>query len=64
MAYFAELAKFVSDGLDTCGYFYCPGDMMATNPRWCQPLRVWRDYFKGWIGKAQSRGPDACLGHV
>lgn len=51
MPYFAALAKFVSDGLDTCGYFYCPGDMMATNPRWCQPLRVWRSYFEGWIAK-------------
>ncbi len=51
MPYFAELAKFVSDGLDVCGYFYCPGDMMATNPRWCQPVRVWRDYFAGWIAK-------------
>ncbi len=51
MAYFAELATFVSDGLDTCGYYFCPGDMMATNPRWCQPLRVWRDYFDGWIAK-------------
>ena len=51
MPYFAELAKFVSDGLDVCGYFYCPGDMMATNPRWCQPVRVWRDYFQGWIAK-------------
>ncbi|MEM9426567.1 MAG: DUF294 nucleotidyltransferase-like domain-containing protein [Pseudomonadota bacterium] len=51
MAYFADLAKFVSDGLNTCGYFYCPGDMMATNPRWCQPLRVWRSYFEGWIAK-------------
>jgi CBS domain-containing protein len=51
MAYFTQLAKHVSDGLDTCGYFYCPGDMMATNPRWCQPLHVWRDYFKGWIAK-------------
>ena len=49
MAYFAKLAKFVSDGLDACGYVYCPGDMMATNPRWCQPVRVWRDYFRGWI---------------
>jgi CBS domain-containing protein len=49
MPYFAALAKFVSDGLDACGYFYCPGDMMATNPRWCQPVRVWRDYFRGWI---------------
>lgn len=51
MPYFAALAKYVSDGLDTCGYFYCPGDMMATNPRWCQPLRVWRAYFEGWISK-------------
>lgn len=49
MAYYARLAKFVSDGLDRAGYFYCPGDMMATNPRWCQPVRVWRRYFKGWI---------------
>jgi CBS domain-containing protein len=51
MPYFAELAKFVSDGLDACGYFYCPGDMMATNPRWCQPVRVWRRYFEGWIAR-------------
>ncbi len=51
MPYFAELAKFVSDGLDTVGYFYCPGDMMATNPRWCQPVRVWRSYFRSWIEK-------------
>lgn len=47
--YFAALAKFVSDGLDEAGYFYCPGDMMATNVKWRQPLRVWRDYFRRWI---------------
>jgi CBS domain-containing protein len=47
--YFAALAKFVSDGLDEAGYFYCPGDMMATNIKWRQPLRVWRQYFRGWI---------------
>jgi CBS domain-containing protein len=49
MAYFKRLARFVSDGLDTCGYVYCPGDMMATNPKWCQPVRVWRDYFRRWV---------------
>lgn len=49
MPYFAALAKFVSDGLNTCGYVYCPGDMMATNPRWCQRLSVWRGYFRKWI---------------
>ncbi len=51
LPYFEQLSKFVSDGLDTCGYYYCPGDMMATNPRWRQPVRVWREYFEGWIAK-------------
>ncbi len=49
MPYYADLARFVCDGLDACGYVYCPGDMMATNSRWCQPMRVWRDYFNGWV---------------
>lgn len=48
MAYFDRLAGIVSDGLNACGYVYCPGDMMATNPRWCQPVRVWREYFHTW----------------
>ncbi|MCC5859544.1 MAG: cyclic nucleotide-binding/CBS domain-containing protein [Ectothiorhodospiraceae bacterium] len=50
-AYFAELGKFVSDGLDACGYTYCKGGIMATNPKWRQPLRVWKQYFGDWIGK-------------
>ena len=49
LAYFGPFAQFVSDGLNACGYVYCPGDMMATNLRWRQPVAVWRDYFKGWI---------------
>ncbi len=49
MPYFERLAKFVCEGLDKTGYFLCPGDMMATNPRWCQPVRVWRQYFRNWI---------------
>lgn len=49
--YFEQLAKIVSDGLDACGYYYCPGDMMATNPRWRQPTSVWRQYFRGWIAE-------------
>ncbi|WP_306153147.1 DUF294 nucleotidyltransferase-like domain-containing protein [Roseovarius sp. MMSF_3281] len=53
-AYFARLAQFVSDGLNTCGFIYCPGDMMATNPRWRQPRRVWQEYFKGWIAQPDN----------
>ncbi|MHA6344866.1 DUF294 nucleotidyltransferase-like domain-containing protein [Roseivivax sp. CAU 1761] len=48
-AYFAEFAGFVCDGLNAAGYVYCPGDMMAKTPRWCQPLSVWRGYFRDWI---------------
>jgi len=48
-SYFEQLAHFVCDGLNECGYVYCPGDMMATNDRWRQPQSVWRSYFGGWI---------------
>ena len=47
--YFKALAKFVSDGLNAAGYVYCPGDMMATADRWCQPKATWQRYFRGWI---------------
>jgi CBS domain-containing protein len=49
MAYFGRLAKIVSDGLHACGYVYCPGEMMATNPQWCQRVAVWRGYFRKWV---------------
>ena len=48
MPYFESLARRVVDGLNTCGYVYCPGNMMATNPRWCQPVHIWREYFHNW----------------
>ena len=51
MEYFHALARIVCDGLNACGYVYCPGEMMATTERWCQPLRVWREYFRGWIAR-------------
>ena len=47
--YFAELATRVNDALDKCGYVYCPGDVMARNEKWRQPLARWRDYFRQWI---------------
>ena len=47
--YFAAMAKIVNDGLDACGYVYCPGDVMASNPKWRQPLKQWRKYFHQWI---------------
>ena len=31
---------------------------MAKNPQWCQPLKVWKKYFRGWIHTA---APEALL---
>lgn len=56
--YFQRLAAFVSDGLAACGYHYCKGDIMATNPRWRQPLAVWKGYFTEWI---ERPNPQALL---
>jgi CBS domain-containing protein len=47
--YFRELSRFVCDGLNACGYVYCPGEMMAMTDQWRQPLQRWREYFHGWI---------------
>ncbi|MEM6666180.1 MAG: DUF294 nucleotidyltransferase-like domain-containing protein [Pseudomonadota bacterium] len=54
MAWFDQLATYVSDGLNRCGYVYCPGDMMATNPRWRQRVSTWRQYFTGWINRPDT----------
>ncbi len=53
--YFEKLSHLVCDGLDACGYVYCPGDVMATNPKWRQPLSVWRSYFDKWIFNPQPK---------
>ena len=52
--YFEALARYVSDGLNAAGYYYCPGDMMATATRWCQPVRVWKGYFAKWIAQPDN----------
>lgn len=47
--YFRALAKYVCDGLNACGYVYCPGDVMATNDKWRVTLKGWKSYFAKWI---------------
>ncbi|SCZ49374.1 putative nucleotidyltransferase substrate binding domain-containing protein [Thiohalomonas denitrificans] len=53
--YFESLARFVADGLNACGFTYCPGEVMATNPEWRQPCRVWRRYFDLWITRPEKK---------
>ncbi len=47
--WFEALATRVTDALVTCGWRRCPGDVMATNPRWRKPLAQWRHEFTTWL---------------
>lgn len=47
--WFLKLAAFVCQGLDACGYPYCSGHYMASETRWCKPLRVWQVCIRKWI---------------
>jgi CBS domain-containing protein len=48
-AYFQRLAHEVCGNLVTCGFELCPGNNMASNSLWCQPLSTWKQYFREWI---------------
>jgi CBS domain-containing protein len=59
--YFAQLSAFAQDALSTCGYPICPGNYMASNPRWRQPLQAWTNHFKQWIAEAELHGTEDAL---
>ncbi|MFA0088662.1 DUF294 nucleotidyltransferase-like domain-containing protein [Vibrio sp. 10N.261.51.F12] len=52
-AYFTHMAMIVSKGLDKCGYELCAGKFMGSNPKWCQRLQVWEQYFQQWIANPE-----------
>jgi PAS domain S-box-containing protein len=43
--YFQKLGEIVCRDLNSVGYQYCKGDIMAQNPKWTQPLAIWKEYF-------------------
>ncbi|MCC4831964.1 DUF294 nucleotidyltransferase-like domain-containing protein [Shewanella sp. 10N.7] len=56
--YFENLANYVCDGLAACGYTYCTGDIMATNPEYRKTQSQWEDCFADWI---ENPNPQALL---
>ncbi|QDH78250.1 cyclic nucleotide-binding domain-containing protein [Echinicola soli] len=48
-AYFEALSQDVIQTLIACGFHPCPNEVMANNPKWCQPLAVWKEYFSHWV---------------
>jgi CBS domain-containing protein len=59
--YFARFAQYVRNALESCGYPACPGDYMASNPRWRQPLSSWKNYFRAWIAEADLHSVEDAL---
>ncbi|MCI0522691.1 MAG: DUF294 nucleotidyltransferase-like domain-containing protein, partial [Bacteroidales bacterium] len=47
--YFLALGKKVNNMLAAAGFHLCKGDNMAGNPKWCQPVETWKNYFADWI---------------
>jgi len=53
--YFKQLSQYVCDALNNCGYVYCPGEVMAKNKKWRQPINQWKKYFHDWITNPQPK---------
>lgn len=51
-AWFLELGNRICSLLNQAGFAFCKGDVMARNPKWCQPLKVWQQNFSAWIHAA------------
>ena len=53
--YFEKFGKSAIEHLENCGYPRCPGDIMASNPRWRQPFSKWQGYFDNWIDSPEPK---------
>ncbi|MGA9116441.1 MAG: DUF294 nucleotidyltransferase-like domain-containing protein [Bacteroidota bacterium] len=54
-AYFRSLGERICNTLDSIGYAFCKGNVMAKNPKWCQPLAVWKGSFTEWVTTANPQ---------
>jgi CBS domain-containing protein len=61
VTYYARFAEEAVRGLIEVGFPRCPADSMASNPRWCQPLSVWRQYVRTWIDAPALHVLDASI---
>ncbi len=47
--YFTHLANLVNDGLTTCGFAPCPGNVMASNSVWRGNTSYWNSKISAWV---------------
>jgi len=53
--WFNKLGEIVCNNLNTIGYRFCKGRIMAKNPMWCKPLPTWKNYFSQWITNTEPK---------
>jgi CBS domain-containing protein len=53
-----KLSRRVTELINEVGFEYCPAEMMASNPKWCQSLSEWKQTFAHWIDQPT---PDAVM---
>ena len=51
--YFNHVAMTVCKGLAELGYTLCTGRFMAATPKWCQNIKVWKEYYNTWSKKPE-----------
>ena len=44
-------AREVNEALDRCGFRWCKGNVMASNPALCLSVEEWREKMGGWLAK-------------
>ncbi|RED96971.1 DUF294 nucleotidyltransferase-like domain-containing protein [Marinoscillum furvescens] len=47
--YFLYFAELVSERLNTIGFSFCTGGLMAKNPKWTHSLSHWKRNYNQWI---------------
>lgn len=53
--YFLALARKVNEYLEKCGFERCPAFVMASNPDYCLPFRLWKQQFAQWISVPEPK---------
>jgi len=56
--YFKQLSEYVCSALNDCGFPFCPGNIMAQNPKLQLTLQQWQQKFTNWVN---SPKPTALL---
>ena len=58
--WFESLAKKMTEALAEIGFWYCPGWIMATNPRWRKTLHGFQEQLTEWVEIAEGDALHYC----